>query len=215
MEFTSVMNKAISHKSKVDSMKVQYNDNLARLGSLESELDNYNDQYKNLGLVYAYLEKLINNESEKFIREVESLLTIALKAIFTDKDYECVIKSDKESSASIHIRYYDDDGNEICPNIRKAVGGGIQTVIGFLLQVFFILQYDVERVIFVDEGFYAISEEYLGNFKDFVAELIRSEDFKIMLITHDKDRMLQFASKVYLIDDGKSSVVEGAGTVEY
>lgn len=215
MDFSPVMNKAIAHKSKVDSMKVQYNDNKKQLEKLESELENYNQHYKDLGLAYAYLEKLINNESEKFIREVESLLTIALKAIFTDKDYECVIKSDKESSASIHIRYYDEDGNMICPNIRKAVGGGIQTVIGFLLQVFFILQYDVERVIFVDEGFYAISEEYLGNFKDFVTELIKNEDFKIMLITHDKDRMLQFASKVYLIEDGKSSIVEGAGKVEY
>ncbi len=211
MEVSTLVNNAISYKSKVDNMKVNYEENVEKIKSYEDKLSSLSDTYKNLEVGYAYLEKLINDESEKFIREVESLLTVALQAIFTDKNYECYIKTDKESTASIHIKYHDEDGNLICPNIRKGVGGGIRTIVGFLLQVFFILQYDAERIVFVDEGFYAISEEYLPNFLDFVQQLIESKEFKILLITHDRDRILPFADKVYRIDDGRSVLIKGGG----
>ncbi len=209
MDVASMLNSAISYKSKVESMMANYEENLDKIKTHEDQLSSLSDTYKNLEVGYAYLEKLINDESEKFIREVESLLTVALQAIFTDKNYECYIKTDKESTASIHIKYTDEEGNLICPNIRKGVGGGIRTIVGFLLQVFFILQYNAERIIFVDEGFYALSEEYLPNFLDFVQQLIDNKGFKILLITHDRDRILPFADKVYRIDDGRSVLIKG------
>lgn len=207
MDFSQVMNKAISHKALVDNTLVEYKDNLVIIKEKEEEMETLSNIQKNMEMSYVCLEKLINAESERFIKRVEGLISFGLKTIFFDEEYSCEIRLDN-NSASIHLITEDDEGNKISPNIRDGVGGGIRTVVGLMLQIFFIFHTRSEPILFVDEGFSQLSDIYLPRLFAFLRELAEKEDMKVVLITHD-ERIVPYADKVYKVDKGKSFLILG------
>lgn len=206
MDFSNIMNKVIAHKSKIENVEKDYHDNLLKIERYKKELDIANELYKRTELGYSYLEKIINIESEKFIKKIRDLITYGLSVIFFDRDYKCDIKVEG-NNASIRLIYTDEDGNIVNTDIRDGVGDGVRTVIGTILLIFFLYHYKVEPIYFVDEGFYAISEKYLPYFVAFLKQVCKENGLKIMLITHDQ-RIMPYADKVYKISNGKSHLIK-------
>lgn len=211
IDFRPVFNRAIAHKSKLDNYRKDYADNLGKIDKLAGELGYLNALYKDTEYAYTYLEKLINLESNKFIRKIQDLITFALKIIFYDCDYSCDIRVTDKNNATIHLVYEDEDGNVVDPNI-KSCGMGIRTVVGVVLQTFFIMHYGAEPIIFVDEGFSAISSSYMPYFMAFLDELVEQKDLKLLLVTHDS-RLEAYAKKIYKIDKGRSILVKDTTAV--
>ena len=207
-DFSQVMSKAISHKSKIDNAKMDYEDNLIRIEEKGDELYQLSDLQKTMEMSYACLERLINTESERFIKRVEGLVSFGLETIFFDEEYSCEIRLDSSNNATIHLVTKDDEGNRICPNIKDGVGGGIRTVVGIMLQVFFIFHTRSEPILFVDEGFSQLSDIYLPRLFAFLRELADKEDMKVVLITHD-ERIVPYADRVYKVDRGMSFLLAG------
>lgn len=201
MDFSQILNRAISHKSVVDNTRIDYRDNELKIKELKKQVETLSQLQKDSEVAYNYLEKLINLKSEKFIRRIEGLITYGLKSIFFDEDYSCEIRIDKNSAASIHLVTTDDEGNKITPNIRDAVGGGVRTVIGLLIQFFTIFHTGAEPILFVDEGFSEVSDLYIPRLMAFIKEMADKKDMKVVLITHD-DRLKTYADAVYKVEDG-------------
>ncbi len=207
MEFTHIMNLAIAHKSKIETTRIDYEDNLLKIEELEKKLQITSELYKNTEYASTYLEKVINEESEEFTREVQSVVNLGLETIFFDKDYKSDFRTDGLSTA-IHLVYTNEEGHVVDPDIRSNVGGGVRTVVGTILQVFFINYFEAEPLIFVDEGFSAIDSEYLPYFMGFIEELSNRWGLKLLLVTHD-ERITSYSKKVYMIDNGVSHLVKG------
>lgn len=208
-DFTFIVNSAIAHKARLDTARQDFDDNLLKIDINEKELLLVNDLYKNTKLAFAYLDKLINEESVKFIKKLQELITYGLRIIFYDCEYSCDIRVSDKDKATIHLVYVDDEGNTVSPDIKNC-GGGVRTVVGVILQTYFLMHYNAEPILFVDEGFSAVSSSYIPYFMAFLEEMAVKKHLKILLITHDT-RLESYGTKVYRITKGVSKLVSNTG----
>lgn len=187
-----------------DALRIRSN-----LKRKENELQQIQALYADMDWCYRYLDFLVKSESNRFIKQIEDLLNFGVKTIFNDCNYSVEIIIEDNSRASIHLIYVDEDGNVIRPDIRDSVGGGIQTVIGVLLNVFFLFQYGIAKLLILDEALSQLSSEYLPNLFGLLDELAKKKGLKLLLITHD-DRMTKYASRQYVVEDHMTiQVVKG------
>ena len=204
--FNEVVRNAISHKATLDASRKDVKDNSILIKKREEELENVNEVYRVTKWSYSYLDTLVKEESGKFIKRLNEILDYGVKSIFFDCQYSIEIRISENNKATIHLVYDDEEGNKLDPDIQSC-GGGIRTVVGILMQIFFIFHYRVEKLIMVDEGFSQVSSAYLPNLFSLISELATKNGLKILLITHD-NRMLPFGIKQYEIDGGKAILVK-------
>lgn len=210
MTVQELVSKTAEHQAKINTFKKDIEENSMVIKEKETQLDRLHHLHRVTEYSANYLEALIKEESGKFIKRLNSVLDYGVKTIFDDCNYSVEIRVSDNSKVSIHLVYDDEAGNKIEPDIQSC-GGGIRSVIGTLLQIQFINYYHVEKILFVDEGFSQISEQYLPNFLWLLKELASMNGFKVLLITHDV-RILPYADKRYNISNGQcKEIVEGVG----
>jgi DNA repair exonuclease SbcCD ATPase subunit len=206
LEFSKTFNQAIAHKAKLDNMKKDYDDNLVKIGRYHTNLNALNNMFIVTCTAHDYLETLVKEESTKFVRRLRDILDYGVKTIFYDEEYSIDVRTE-EDSATIHLVTKDDCGNVISPDI-KVCGGGIRTVVGIMLQLFFIFHYKAEHVIFIDEGFTQVSSQYIPYLMGLLQELSEKNGLKLLLVSHDV-RVMGYADKVYEIVEGKAYLRKG------
>lgn len=185
-------------KSEALSLKSRYEDKKKVLVSLEKDREITIDAIE-------LAKRLVNEDSEKFIKTLEGLLTMAVEKIFYDVDSPKVrikVKEGVRNSANLFYEYVNHNGVQISSDIKKSVGGGVRCVVGFVLQVFFISYYKKNRVIFADEAFKELSKQYRPYFIEFLKELSIESGFKFLLITHDED-IVDNSDYIYKMENGK------------
>ena len=150
------------------------------------------------------LEAIINESNTAFIGRIESLLNRALQEIFYDEKYslKIITENKKLSFELIDYSNVDKDNLPLQTDVEDACGGGIMTVIGFILQLFMINLLELSNVVFIDEGFTAISSSYRPTFFEFLKEFCKETGTKIMLISHD-ELALEYAINVITIEHGR------------
>ena len=158
---------------------------------LYKEEEKYQSIKKNIELhktAYSQLEKIIEESNRKYINKIEKLLNKAIKTIFYDEDYaiKVIVDNKKLNFMLLDMNNKDDNNEPLEVDIDDACGGGIITVIGFVLQLFIIEILKLNKTIFVDEGFMALSETYRPLFYDFINEFCKNTNMKILLISHDE-----------------------------
>lgn len=151
-----------------------------------------------------YMKKIVDLLSRSHIDHLEKLLNSAVETIFYDKNYKIEFEiSEYRNSNCLDIYLVDiqEDGTKIKTNIKDN-GFGIKTVIGFILQVYFILYHKLSPVMFIDEGFSAISSNYLPYLKSLFNNLRDKYGFIFVLVAHDI-RFLDLADKMYEVKNGE------------
>ena len=194
------------HKGLIDGIQQDIFRIRDDLNRKEKELQQLQVLHANMDWCYRYLDALVKSESNRFIKQLEELLNFGVKTIFDDRDYSVEIVTEENNRASIHLKYMDEDGNMISPDVRDSVGGGIKTVIAILLNIFFLFQYGITKLLILDEALSQLSSEYLPNLFGLLDELAKKNGLKLLLITHD-DRMTEYASQQYIVEDHKAKLV--------
>lgn len=172
------------------------------------------DEYRNLRIKGVHEGELLEKTSEVFrqiqelasinsVEFISSFLTRGIRIVF-DRDLEIKIEiGDRGDRKTAEIWVIETKDNRQIPvKVTEGVGGGIQVVLSFLLQVLVILNRKLNRTIFIDEQFTQVSNEYIDGLFELFVMLIDEFDFKILLITHDK-RMIDRATKTYEIRGGE------------
>lgn len=191
-------------KYKRDSQKEQLTKNKELTLKKEVELKDLLNDIENHSRAYKELEKIINVENKVFVKQIEALLNKGIKTIFFDEDYDIhVILNEKKICFELtDNNNLNDDDEPIRINIEDAAGGGVLTVVGFILQIYIIQIMGLHKVIFVDEGFMALSSTYRPIFYNFLRELSGEIGLKILLISHDQ-LVEEYATQVFTISHGK------------
>lgn len=200
-----------------------FNKKRERQNFLIGEISSLNDEVKNLekeklsniekknsfeNIVVAsklILEKLVYVSKEN----IEKFLTYSLKQIFTDRDYsvEFIVREDSKRP-SLELTLIE---NGINQEITDAVGGGILSVIGLLLQIYYLEVYELNKVMFIDEGLKEVSTgntsssdftvNYLYNTLNYLKYLSENYGYKFIIVTHDNN-VRDIADRVYEVKEG-------------
>ena len=134
------------------------------------------------------LREIVDIMSKEFIEQLTDLLTYALQTIFFNKDYSVKIllrESRNSKQAEVILVTKQEDGEIIESYIPDNCGGGISSVIGLVLQIFFIQYYKLNKLLVIDEGLSQISAEYIPGTMEFLKTLAHERGFKFLLVCHD------------------------------
>lgn len=216
IDMKDLVNSAIAHQAVLKQSDRDIRDNNIRIEEEQRKLNNLINENKLTKFSYEYLDKLVKEESGKFIKNISDMLNYAVKTIFFDCDYNIEIRTE-DNRTTIRLRYINDDGQQVDADIKDC-GGGVRSIIGCLLQCFFLMKYKAEPILFLDESLSQISNAYLPVFLELLDELSKKNGLKILLITHDV--RLENASTVvnhYRIEKGyaiqEEVKVDASGTV--
>ena len=174
----------------------------------EQELKECLDEITLHKLAYMQLDEIIHKSNEQYIGKIEKLLNKSIKTIFYDEDYAVKVVSDnkKLNFELIDNNNLDNKETPLQIDLDDACGGGVITVIGFTLQLFIIEVLNLNKIIFIDEGFMALSDKYRPLFYDFINEFCQNTGMKIMLVSHD-ETVKEKAIQEIEIEHGKEKVL--------
>lgn len=206
--YNVLYNKAIQIKSKYETIEAQLNNR-------EIEKEQLTDNMKNLlhkQMIYedaiSYMKELIDALSRTHINHLEKLLNSAVTTIFFDRKYKIqfeVSEYRNSNCLSIYLIETQEDGLEIKTDIKDN-GFGIKTIIGFILQVYFILYHKLSPIIFIDEGFSNLSLQYIPYLRSLLTSLKEEYGFIFVLVSHDP-RLIDIADQTYEVKNGEVRLV--------
>lgn len=188
----NTLNEYITDRDNLIKERDSLKDNEARLDNL-------------LFTCKLILEKITFNSKHK----LERFLTYAFQNIFTDRHYaiELVLKEDTKKPG-LELTLVEDGKKQ---EITESVGGGIISTLGLLLQIYYIQVYDINKILFIDEGLKEVSTDqasfesentnYLKNILGFLKWLASEKDYRFVIVTHDL-QVREFADAVYEVKKG-------------
>lgn len=134
--------------------------------------------------------------SRSSIEDCEKLANMAVQAVF---ELPAAVRYSPEKQCFVL-----DYGEGHITKIASAEGGGINSVIGILFDIYLIIKLHKRRVLFLDEQFAGVSTTYLERFIVFFRKLCNDLHFDVVLVTHDQRLTDDQVDHVYELSDGIS-----------
>lgn len=180
--------------SKVENSLVQLNLDLAKA----------QNSYSLYKLSKEFYVRAVDIVYERSIGEIENVINSALSFVFFDKIYKVKLELDfTRGKKSVRIVLFDcskpEDPIEV--DMKDGVGQGVRTLVSFVLHSYYIISRGAYPVLFLDESYSYLSEQYVDRFFEFVKGLCNSKGFHVVLVTHD-NRFWNYADKRYNVVDG-------------
>lgn len=157
--------------------------------------------------------KILENKlSEANIKHVESLCNQALQTVFDTDDMKYHIEIEtmvQRNNNQVQFYLYEKEistNREVKTRIEDN-GFGVQSLIGLVLQIYFIVVHKQEHILFLDESLTAISVDKLPKLKVFLNEVSKKLDFKFVLIAH-VESLFCLADYRYNVVNGKIEEIE-------
>lgn len=207
-ELKSLIPKALGYVQQAKANEDRILELRSEIERLSKEMEQYQNSITSLDKVLSVVQELISSLASSHMQDLEGLVTNVLRTVFFDRDYTFrIIVSEHGSHKQAEFFLQETVGGEVIQSsIRDGVGGGIQAVIGFVMQVFYIHQTGAEKVLFLDESFSQISIQYVDALISFLSVLCEQEDFKILFVTHD-ERFMSSAKQMIEVDRGNVRIV--------
>lgn len=141
------------------------------------------------------------------IQHLQTLCNDALVSVFNDEQFSYHIdiqtKTDNQKPQAMFILTTTNNlTQEQYQTNLQSNGYGIQSLIGFILQVYYIINTHQQHILFIDEGLTAISHDHLPALKEFMTQISQKFQFIFILVVHDPD-LLQLADYTYTINNGQ------------
>jgi hypothetical protein len=152
----------------------------------KSEVEQLNTRAEDLSKISALLSTYADERQAEVQKHFETVVSQGLQQIF-DEDLTLSIRNKmvgrRFETDFILVSHVGDKVLET--SILDARGGGVAAVAGFLLQaVLVLLTPNARPVLFLDEVFSQVSENYLPSLSEFIKELTDRTNLQIVLVTH-------------------------------
>lgn len=202
--YSQYFNKAIQVKSNTELLMKQYEQAKLDKEKLSDDLRNTIKKEKTYEEAVDLMKKIVESMSTSQIEHLQNLINSALETIFFDRQYSVdlvVTELRNTNNLQILLSETNEDGTVVKTKLADN-GYGVKSIIGFILQVYFIIYHKEYPVLFLDEAFGTLSSQYVPYLKVLMDELAKKYSFIFVLITHDT-RFMDVADKTYLVDKGK------------
>ena len=130
--------------------------------------------------------------------QIEAVVTQGLRTIFGEPMSFRIVNKMVGKRPEIDFLLVSETGAQPLETaIMEARGGGVAAVAGFLLQaVLVLLLPNTTPILFLDESFSQVSEQYRPPLSSFIRELTERTDLQVVLVTHS-DEFVTDADRVY------------------
>ena len=207
-DFYALYNKAIQIKSKYETLQSQLEAREEHKADLINQMEKKLQEQVIYEDAISYMKEIIDALSRSHIDHIEKLLNSAISTIFFDKDYriEFEISEYRNSNClNIYLIERQDDGTEIRTDIQDN-GFGVKTIVGFILQVYFILYHKLSPILFADEAFSTLSDQHIPYLRSLLTSLKEEYGFIFVLVTHDI-RFIEIADLKYEVRNGEVRLI--------
>ena len=213
-EYEDLKNRALTLKSTKDNYHLNMVNAQSAFAERATELKGIKEERLLTESSMKILRSIIDTLSKEHIDAIIDMITFALQTIFYDKHYSLRVdlkdtKIGKQANLVLLEKKILPDETEVIieSEIPQGCGGGISCVVGFVLQVFYIIYFKVKRVIILDEALSQVSTKYIPYLMEFIKGLTEKRDFKFLAIFHDT-RFIPYADYCFEMVDGNLKEVE-------
>lgn len=197
-------NKAITKKSNIEMLKSQNEQTKRDKDQASLDLKNLISKENKYEKAVDLMKKIIEGMSQSQINHLEELINSALETIFFDRKYFVelqVTELRNTNNLQIILNEITDEGELIKTKLEDN-GFGVKSIIGWVLQIYFILYYHQYPIMFMDEAMTNLSKQYLPYFKSLINDLAAKYGFIFVLVTHDRD-IMDLSDRTYFVEKGK------------
>lgn len=170
------------------------------LDAKSSSLDAYTAQLESIKNEQSLAERARNAMGD--VRQVLTKSSLEFCEQLANMAIESIFGLPYKVRYSIEESKFVLDRGEFCVDLSKAEGGGLQTVVSFVFGLYLVIKQGCRRLMFFDEAFTQISDEYLPAFLSFVDNVCKDLGFDILLVTHDERISLDSVNRAYFVSDG-------------
>jgi DNA repair exonuclease SbcCD ATPase subunit len=168
------------------------------LKSVQHEIKELDKRSERLERIAVVLSKFADIRQEAIQSQIEGVVTQGLRTIFGEPMSFRIVNKMVGKRPEIDFLLVSETGAQPLETaIMEARGGGVAAVAGFLLQaVLVLLLPNTTPLLFLDESFSQVSEEYRPALSQFIKELTERTDLQVVLVTHS-DEFVTDADRVY------------------
>lgn len=196
-------NQAITKKSNIEMLKSQHEATIRDKEQSSLDLKNLITKESKYEKAVDLMKKIIEGMSQSQINHLEELINSSLETIFFDRKYFVelqVTELRNTNNLQIILNEITDDGQLLKTDL-DANGYGVKSIIGWVLQIYFILYYHQYPIMFMDEAMTQLSKQYLPYFKSLINDLAEKYGFIFVLVTHDRD-IMDLSDRTYFVEKG-------------
>lgn len=158
--------------------------------TLEKNLDNAKNDYKVMESVLDVLRQYAVIKEQVLREKIDKIVTKGLQLIF-GQGYESKLEFGiNRGQAVIKPKIITEvNGEKLEADVAEAHGGGIVNIVAVIYQmiVLALVKPRQKQVLFLDEPFKNVSQEYLEATAEFIKQLNEKLNIQIILITHRKE----------------------------
>lgn len=173
----------------------------SRLCELEGMISEIRSEQELLETSKEVLTQVRNLLTKTSLDYCERLATSAVQSIF---GFNAEVKYDA-SENKFYLVFLDTGYRS---DLAANEGGGCKVVISLVFMIYLLIKTGTRRLVFADEAWTQVSDEYLPSFLAFIRQLCRELDFDICLVSHDVRISLQDVDMAYVISEGVSKRVK-------
>lgn len=153
------------------------------LDKTRADLNGVTEQLQILSVAGETLKRIGEQKKKATIEMFERVVTMAIKEVF-GFDYKFTIEVSSDKRVLTKFRLVRPDGMEL--DIMDSCGGGIVDVVAFVLKALMLASIRPRReaVMFMDESFAHVSEEYVPKVASLLKSLSSQLNMKFLLVTH-------------------------------
>lgn len=173
-------------RSALESQQGARNLLVSQRESLHQDIEAINERIENLKLIETYLAQFADERQAQVYQQIEATVTEGLRSVF-DEDLRLEVSTKLVGSRSetVFTLVSHTDKGELRTSIMDARGGGVAAIVGFLIQaVLVLLTPNLRPIIFLDETFRNVSEEYQAPLGEFIKGLCERTGLQVVLVTH-------------------------------
>lgn len=212
VQYSQLKSVAVSKLSEISVFREQRNNFILSIEDVTKDNDKLKEQINLLTESLEVVKVCINKLSEGHISHLQDLVNSMLSTVFYDKKYSIDMQlNDTKNGKVLDLYLVDSTLSQDDPVVTElsSNGGGLQTVVGFVLQIYFIIYFKQERILFLDEALSAVSSEYIPTLVDFMKGLVDKYQFRFVAIFHDT-RFSEYADTIYQVSNGTAKLLRTA-----
>jgi ABC-type thiamine transport system ATPase subunit len=189
----------------IESLDVTEQKTKVQLQRLDLQSKELTDTVKDINTAFEYYKKSVDVIYQKTVKNLEEQLTSLLQEVFSGCNYGVSFEVEDLRGAKNLIIEFISNNYKGDP---RDTGGSLQTVVGYLFHMMYLIQSGRPRILLMDELFRDVNDEYLLNLIELISRLTKSTNSVNVLITHVEE-LECMASQIYTVRNGDYELTTG------